>query len=425
MATDLWRYRIRELSVSGFKSIAQKQSIKISPLTILAGANSSGKSSMMQPLLLLKQTLEASFDPGPLLISGPNVKFTSADQFLSHIRQRNCERGLEIEIGTGSQARLGLTFAKGPKTPIDIVEQSWTDDDKPHVVRKGLTRQDVRSKFKDVDTVLRDRFWLRLVKEGQDDITSSLRSSFATRAPISFLRQVIQKVLHVPGIRGNPERTYPVTGTGPNFPGTFQYYVASVIARWQSESSINYESLSHDLQHLGLARNIVARRLNDAEIDLLVGRLAGGRPDDLVSVADVGLGISHILPVLVALRTAVKGQLVYIEQPEIHLHPRAQVKLADVLADAAKRDVRIVAETHSTLLLTAIQALVARRELGPDLVRLHWFQLDSKTGATGVTPTGLDRNGAFSKSDWPEDFDQVILSIEREYLDAVAGRRGH
>src|SRR5271154_2718898 len=72
---------ITSLSISGFKSIVDEQTLEIRPLTLLAGANSSGKSSMMQPLLLLKQTLEAQYDPGPLLLNGPNAKFTSVSQF--------------------------------------------------------------------------------------------------------------------------------------------------------------------------------------------------------------------------------------------------------------------------------------------------------------------------------------------------------
>ncbi len=68
---------ITRISVKGFKSLAEECSIEVRPLTILAGANSSGKSSIMQPLLLMKQTLEESYDPGPLKISGPNVEYTS------------------------------------------------------------------------------------------------------------------------------------------------------------------------------------------------------------------------------------------------------------------------------------------------------------------------------------------------------------
>ncbi|MGH8905499.1 MAG: hypothetical protein ACRD0K_03045 [Egibacteraceae bacterium] len=73
---------ITSLSVAGFESIADEQTIEIRPLTLLAGTNSSGKSSMLQPLLLLKQTLESPFDPGALLLDGPNVRFSSAEQLL-------------------------------------------------------------------------------------------------------------------------------------------------------------------------------------------------------------------------------------------------------------------------------------------------------------------------------------------------------
>src|SRR5712691_1762533 len=76
---------ITSISVAGYKSLVKEQAIQIRPLTVLAGANSSGKSSILQPLLLLKQTLEAGYDAGPLLLQGPNVKFTSADQLLSRV----------------------------------------------------------------------------------------------------------------------------------------------------------------------------------------------------------------------------------------------------------------------------------------------------------------------------------------------------
>jgi predicted ATPase len=62
---------IWKIPVCGYKSLCSEQGLEIRPLTILAGANSSGKTSVMQPLLLLKQTLEAAYDPGPLLLDGP------------------------------------------------------------------------------------------------------------------------------------------------------------------------------------------------------------------------------------------------------------------------------------------------------------------------------------------------------------------
>ncbi len=89
---------ITEITVAGFKSITTKQSIEIRPLTILAGANSSGKSSMIQPLLLLKQTLEETFDPGAILLSGANLRFSSVDQFLTHTTKTRRSKSLIVGL---------------------------------------------------------------------------------------------------------------------------------------------------------------------------------------------------------------------------------------------------------------------------------------------------------------------------------------
>lgn len=203
-----------------------------------------------------------------------------------------------------------------------------------------------------------------------------------------------------------------------SWPGRFENYVARLIFDWQRAGDPRWEYLEEDLQRVRLAHRISAQRVNDVAIELRVG-LVGARMDN---VADVGFGVSQVLPVLVALRVAEAGRLVYLEEPEIHLHPRAQTKLADILADAAKRGVRVVAETHSSLLLRGIQTLVARGELDPDLVRFHWFSRDAE-GITQVSSATPDANGAFG--DWPEDFGDVALESEQQYLDAVETRLAH
>ena len=139
----------------------------------------------------------------------------------------------------------------------------------------------------------------------------------------------------------------------------------------------------------------------------------------MVNIADVGFGVSQVLPVLVALIVAEPGQLVYLEQPELHLHPRAQVALAQVLADAAKRGIRVVAETHSSLLLLGVQTLVAEGDLPPELVKLHWFSRN-KDGVTEVSSVDLDEAGAYG--DWPMDFDDVELKAQSRYIKAAQSR---
>src|SRR5579862_9566782 len=99
MALDLTkRWPITSITVEGYKSLAARHTIEVRPLTILAGANSSGKSSIIQPLLLLKQTLEAPYDPGPLLLDGPHVRFTSAEQLLSRIGKGQSLDGFQVGL---------------------------------------------------------------------------------------------------------------------------------------------------------------------------------------------------------------------------------------------------------------------------------------------------------------------------------------
>src|SRR4030042_5898609 len=105
---------IPRITVAGYKSICNEQSIDIRPLTILAGANSSGKSSIMQPLLLLKQTLEATYDPGALLLNGPNIKFTSADQLLSETDKKSDSHAFSVGIGLASGEFLRSQFKTFP-----------------------------------------------------------------------------------------------------------------------------------------------------------------------------------------------------------------------------------------------------------------------------------------------------------------------
>ena len=403
---------ITRIAVEGFKSIAKRQEIEIAPLTILAGANSSGKSSIMQPLLMLKQTLEATYDPGPAKIDGPNVRFTSSDQFLSKIGLSS-RRSLRIEVET-TEARFDITFARGE--PLTVQEETYNVAGEASLtLRPIMSQQEIRDALSDSWKIMADQF---LIDPDRFFLTLTDGGSPPTTVPYPDLG--IEDVIHVPGLRGNSSRTYSAAHVGDAFPGTFDNYVASVILAWQKARRPRYDSLNLDLQRLALAQLVYARRISDVAIELQVG-IVKDNPQRLDNIADVGFGVSQVLPALVALHVADAGRLVYLEEPEIHLHPRAQTKLADILADAAKRGVRVVAETHSTLLLTAIQTLVAKGELSPELVKLHWFQRDPKTGITQVSSANLDENGAFG--DWPEDFDEVALDAEGAYLDAVEGRK--
>ena len=431
---------ITGITVAGYKSIRDEQSIEIGPLTILAGANCSGKSSMLQPLLLLKQTLEATYDPGPVLLNGPNLRFSEAEQLLSRTHKGGPVREFHVGIQLGPQSRITIHFKKLANSGFEI-RQVWiiAEDYELHLT-PSMTRDEIRSQIpadirdhieKVVGAANRQAYWALerdrcflhpafMVKGPKD----SLRYAPIVPQPLYEAQRSVEHIIHLPALRGNPRRTYPVTAVGRTFSGTFDSYVATIIAKWQADRG--HEALKgvrNDLRVLGLSWKIAARPISDAEVELQVGRLprpVRGGARDVVSIADVGFGVSQALPVVVALHVGTADHLVYLEQPEIHLHPRAQVALAEVLARAVTRGVRIVVETHSALLLLAIQALVADGKLSPEVVKLHWFTRSEKDGATEIQSADLDQAGAYG--DWPEDFGDVEMVIEKRYLDAAEAK---
>ncbi len=418
---------LSEISIEGFKSIRAERKLALSALNIVAGANSSGKSSFMQPLLLLKQTLEAAYDPGPLLLDGPNVKFTELSQLFS---KSSAKKQLLIGLSRFDGAKLQLNFDLDGKGQLRVKETTLTDE-KGAVQRitENTTSEELLAYFKDSRKgvewlgffdketfgVIRQRVFLRTVvilKKGEQTLPlSGLWDDFGD--------SIGRNIIHVPGLRGNPLRSYPKTAVGNNYPGTLDAYVASIIADWQEKGDERLSQLGSQLQQLGLTWKVVSKKLDDTRVELQVGRLPAavrGGANDLVSIADVGFGVSQVLPVLVALLVARQGQIVYIEQPETHLHPRAQRALAQIFAEAASRLATVVVETHSLLFVRAVQTLVAKKSLDKALVKLHWVTRDSK-GDTRVATADLDDAGAYGA--WPQDFEATEMEAEQDYLSAA------
>lgn len=434
-STQLKKDDIESLEIRDFKSIGPAQRVAFGALTVLAGANSTGKSTLMQPILLLKQTLDSSFDPGPLRLDGPNLNVSSTAQLISKVpgaRTDGFEFTFDLAGGGYFRVRFSYNEAQGLDVESTVSQLSGLP---AYFLRRGMTKEQLRTEALHIGHVrfpeeipkvslVRDRCFLDLeVWWPAGDLAQSffLSQIVDHTAPIGRL---VSRFMHLPGLRGPSERTYQVSGNSTVFAGTFENYTASVIHRWQtSNDKAKLEQLFKHLMDLGLTWKVSAVPIGDTRIELRVGRLTRlvrGGARDLISIADVGVGVSEALPILVALVAAEPGDWIYVEQPETHLHPRAQASLGALFAKAALRGVRVVVETHSSVLLRSIQTLVAKDEIDKNLVKLHWCTRDPKTGATNVQLADLKNDGSFGE--WPEDFADVELEVEQEYLDAASAR---
>lgn len=441
---------ITKITVQGFKSLYDETSIEIRPLTILAGANSSGKSSIMQPLLLMKQTLESNYDAGTFKLDSPNVNFSSASDFLSKSKESQVP-GFSLILEVENVGKLINEFLQSENQPLEVVKTAYeTKDNHRIILEKDMLSEEIQRQLpetfvrlqKTLNNVslysaewiaLRNRCFLDLGFHYSNGETSLiLGGATPIGFPVNDFSYALQELIHLPGLRGNPQRVYPTSPvTGPKFDGTFEKYTAAVLSAWMNsdKSNINEkgEHLAAMLRHLGLASGFgftfKVESSQSTSISILVQKSKSPDfsedPLDLVNIADVGLGVSQILPVLVALLVAEENQMVYIEQPELHLHPRAQVALAEILAEAANRGVRVVIETHSSLLIQGVQTLIAQKKLDHEKVILHWFTRD-EDGKTHVDSRQPDELGA--TGDLPEDFSEVELNTQSRYMEAVEKR---
>ena len=147
--------------------------------------------------------------------------------------------------------------------------------------------------------------------------------------------------------------------------------------------------------------------------DALIAGFSFDRPGDIATrrfrATNVGFGLSYTLPVILAL-LAEPGTLCLIENPEAHLHPRGQTKLAELAARASLADVQVLVETHSDHFMDGVRIAVRDGLISPDKTTIHYFERPD--GETVVTSPQIDDDGRLST--WPAGFfDQHEENLEK------------
>lgn len=426
-----------QITVEGYKAIAAAQTLSFDGLTILSGANSSGKSSFMQPFLILKQTIEKNYNSGFLELYGENVKLTDSSQVISKVPHIN-RKEFTLTLKTDSYYdRVSYKQKRGMGLQVESIESVSKEFTDGLLLKLGMKSEEIEEKIPKTNhlvfirnlfekenikyqwRVKVDKCFLKAELTMQDKGAANFETSLRLDTRIE---NFVTSLIHVSGLRGNPERSYKIASTEDVFPGAFEKYVASIVSDWgKSKNQKNKQKfieLKNQLQELGLASNIKTKKVDETNVEIQISRFKNSLSnDDCVNIVDVGFGVSQTLPVLVALLTAKKNQYVYIEQPELHLHPKAQYRLASIITSALNRGVKVIIETHSSILIRGIQIAVVKNQLEAEKVSLNWFSQDEETGETKVSTAVLDEFGAFG--DWPEDFDDITLKVEQIYLDAI------
>jgi predicted ATPase len=438
------------MSAENFKSWRTTGPIELAPVTGFFGTNSSGKSSLLQMMLLLKQTT-ASADRRQVLNLGGDDRSPVSLGLI-----RDVLFGHDLELVMKLAFEWDPPEAIAPPDPVNPAQVLFSAD-RVLFQTEVAVRQDQlyveRFQYSgDVATVemasskaprhRRDpEYQLTATVGGRSDFLTRVagrpwqlpppakcygfpdevlayfqNSEFVGSFELEIERQFGERLFYLGPLRSYPERQYTWQGSRPVDVGragerAIEALLASRLRGTTNARKFNSrgravrritveEHVAAWLKDLDLISSFDVQRISE-EADIyrvLVRRSPDSTP---VLLTDVGFGVSQILPVLVLLAYVPEGSTVLLEQPEIHLHPAVQAGLADVILEAAlMRHVQVVVESHSEHLLKRLQRRVAEEKADASNIALYFCDHDG--AASTIRRLTLNLLGEIDN--WPKDF---------------------
>lgn len=506
----------KKITLENFKGFSFEQMIQIKPITLIYGANSSGKSSILQSLLLLKQTLEQSNDKNAILLSkGKYVDLGNYNEFINaHDINKNLKIKLDLpSIYDGFLYSTILNKIKGTKINIAIeiifsqkkvleiekynvyinndffISLEKTLEEDIHIIDYKYNRNVFRHKnegnklnyrfskinfnneyYQKILTKIILEFPLKLKKEhfrvgllkykdensyeeylklkkyilnrdlkaidqslnhyyekylfnftnfipnickikesGDIGVFENLNSSKKTLIPklerlfdftSYIISDILDKIYYLGPLRKNPERYYVFSGNTSNYVGKTGLESPDIL--FDNDNKI----LSKTNKWLKKFTNYIVKPTNMSRKSNTTGsqnvyslRLIDEVTNMNVNITDVGFGISQIMPIIVQSFLS-ENNIILIEEPEIHIHPKLQAELGSLFAEASEKNIFLI-ETHSENLLLRIKKLIRNKILDKNIVSIIYVDKDD-TGSV-CYPIRLDNNGDFIDK-WPNGF---------------------
>jgi len=437
---------LRRLELENFKSW-EKLEIDLKPITLIFGANSSGKTAILDSLLMLKQTAESMDRSRSLLLKNG---YRDLGSYHEVIHRHEDRRPLGVRIGWSPSTQLGASL--GPDTPlmehIDYRAQ-WGLDADVRLNSLSYAAHGFGISLTHVEGEAYEGSLQFPIPPGAGSIKQQMRlpapeSCYGLPRIVAQLwpewnllefghqlELVLDDIRYLGPMRQPPERVYQWSGERPGNIGqegssTVEVLLAddrrAVAAIVGQEWGIVDET-GLWLQRLGMAERFSVTPIDAAKRYYEVRVSVPGAGDVEAILPDVGFGVSQLLPVVVQMLFAPQGSTLLFEQPEIHLHPRAAAELADLfLVIAQQRDLQLIIETHSEYLLSRLQRRIAEAEselANPDSIAIYFCEL--REGASHLEPIRLNEYGHIEN--WPKDFFGDSIGDLRAMTEAMLERK--
>lgn len=353
----------------------ENQELRFGSLTLLSGLNGTGKSSVIQAMLLLRQSYQQNLlRTTGLALNGDLVHIGTAQDALFEAAREDVI-GFEIAMKNDSSKAIWrfkydreadvLSLVPEESLILDNIYSSSLFGNNFHYLQ--AERVGPRRFFETSDFLVRQGRQLGPAGEYTAQFLDTFRNEIIVNSSLSH-------------------------------PNAVSLALKDQVEAWLGEISP------------GTRITVTSNTATDT-VSLQYSFITGNQESNTYRATNVGFGITYVLPILVAILSSNAGSLLLIENPEAHLHPRGQERMGELLTLAAANGIQTVVETHSDHVLNGIRLAVHDGKISPEEVQLYFFQRHKQEGQSLVTSLHIDKNGRIDE--WPDGFfDEWDKSLE-------------
>jgi len=361
---------IDNIEIKNFKSL-KNINLSFSNLTLITGVNSTGKSSLIQSLLLLKQNFT---ETKKLKLKGEYFNINEVRDILYEEYDKNECINLDINL-VKNKVSLNISFEY--------------DEDNNQVNYQNY-------KFHSENKI--NLFY--------DDFQYLETNRVAPKVIYDMSVEHLDNNLL--GSKGEYTAHYLNINKNNKIPINALRHSNAITNRLIENTSLWLKEISNGIE---IVTNIYPEL---GKISLLYHYNYRGKKTKRYTPLNVGFGITFVLPIIVAILKAKEGDLLIIENPESHLHPAGQSKIAELCAIASANGVQIIVETHSDHFLNGIRVATKRGLMTPKQSKVYYFRKDKDELETKIDEINIDKNGGIDRypkgffDQFDEDLDKLI-----------------
>lgn len=360
---------LSRLKINNFKCFDEVD-VTLKPLTILCGGNGSGKSSFIQPLLLLRQTFEQGDLEERLLLHGKFIHIGSKQDCLNEAVENDW---------------IGVTLYNNDKENIFWKFNAIEDNDSLPTSH--------------IDVQLDDGLGM-----------SALCNKMALFSNSNFSYISAERLGPRLSLPKNESEAQNNVGLNGELTGHFMAYnkdhkISGSRLLGGSIADTFYAQIEGWLEAITSNIRLVTDDLSS--IDQMQIKYQSSTNTGLSNehrATNIGFGVSYSLPIVASLLRAEKDSLLIIDTPEAHLHPKAQSRIGDLISRTANDGVQIIMETHSDHIINAVRVAIKEKMLSAEDVKLIYFSRGSSKDELISEATSIEINETGEILNWPDGF---------------------